>query len=74
MAESVPTVPEDPGAPRRGLFTRRPDATTPAEQDPTDGVRVVSLDRAVEIRLEEGLHRIEDQTASLMREVAAEMW
>ncbi|MEA2551040.1 MAG: hypothetical protein QOE25_809, partial [Actinomycetota bacterium] len=42
--------------------------------DPTDGVRVVSLDRAVEIRLEEGLHRIEDQTASLMREVAAEMW
>ena len=46
----------------------------PADPDAADGVRVVSLDRAVEIRLEEGLHRIEDQTASLMREVAAEMW
>lgn len=65
MEESVPTVPEDTGAPRRVSFSR---------PDPQDQVRVISLDQAVEIRLEEGLHRIEDQTAALMREVATEMW
>ncbi len=65
MEESVPTVPVDPGAPRRVSFSR---------PDPQDQVRVISLDQAVEIRLEEGLHRIEDQTAALMREVATEMW
>lgn len=74
MAESVPTVPEDPGAPRRGLFARRPESSSLSVSDAQDPVRVVSLDQAVEIRLEEGLHRIEDQTAALMREVASEMW
>lgn len=74
MAESVPTVPEDPGAPRRGLFARRPESSSPTGPDGQDPVRVVSLDQAVELRLEEGLHRIEDQTAALMREVASEMW
>ncbi|MEA2579668.1 MAG: hypothetical protein QOE83_560 [Actinomycetota bacterium] len=74
MAESVPTVPDDSGAPRRGLFARRHETSSPAELGADDPVRVVSLDQAVEIRLEEGLHRIEDQTAALMREVASEMW
>ena len=74
MTESVPTVPEGSGAPRRGVFARRPGSSTPAGPGGQDPVRVVSLDQAVEIRLEEGLHRIEDQTAALMREVASEMW
>ncbi|MGH2594766.1 MAG: hypothetical protein ACRDH7_02245 [Actinomycetota bacterium] len=58
--------PEGSGAPRRGLFTRRPGPESYAEPDP--------LERAIETQLEEGLRVIEEQAAGLMREIASEMW
>src|SRR5881296_2687655 len=36
--------------------------------------RVVSLDQAVQERLEQGLREIEDHASELMREIASEMW
>ncbi|MEO8423703.1 MAG: hypothetical protein ABI595_07285 [Actinomycetota bacterium] len=63
-------TPEGPGGPRRGLFARRPD--TP-EIRPT-ATRTSALDLAIAERLDEGLRAIEDHAATLMREIAAEMW
>jgi hypothetical protein len=62
--------PEGPGAPRRGLFARRPD---------TPGVRQApaptgALDASVEERLDQALRAIEERAATLMREIATEMW
>jgi hypothetical protein len=54
------------GSGRRGLFPRRSPST--------EQVVVVSLERAVEQRLEEGIRAIEEQATALMREIAAEMW
>ncbi len=62
--------PEGPGGPRRGLFARRPDAP---ESHPS-AARTGGLDAAVEQRLDEGLRAIEDHAATLMREIATEMW
>jgi len=62
--------PEGSGAPRRGLFTRRPDAP---ETRPAYG-STRTLEQVLEQRLEEGLRAIEDEAASLMREIAQEMW
>ncbi len=59
-------TPEGPGVPRRGLFARRSGPESYAEPE--------TLERAVEERLEEGLHAIEEQAAALMREIAGEMW
>ena len=59
--------PEGPGVPRRGLFTRRPD--TPEYRSP----RVEPLD-GVEERLDEGIRAMEERAATLMREIATEMW
>ncbi len=62
--------PEGPGGPRRGLFTRRPDApeTRPAP------ARTTALDLAIAERIDEGLRAIEEHAAALMREIATEMW
>ena len=60
--------PEGPGAPRRGLFTRRPETPeyrSSSRADPLD---------AVEERLDEGMQAMEDRAATLMREIATEMW
>ena len=60
--------PEGPGAPRRGLFTRRPETPeyrSSSRADPLD---------AVEERLDEGMRAMEDRAATLMREIATEMW
>jgi hypothetical protein len=58
--------PEGPGGPRRGLFARRPDTPDVRSGAPrTD---------ALEERLDEGLRTIEEHAATLMREIAMEMW
>ena len=72
MQESSSALPPE-GSGRRGLFPRR--AVSPSEpSQSSQPVVVLSLDRAVEERLEEGLRAIEEQAAILMREIAAEMW
>jgi hypothetical protein len=63
-------TPEDPGGPRRGLFTRRPEAP-PARPAAT---RTGALDLAIAERLDDGLRAIEEHAAALMREIATEMW
>ena len=62
--------PEGPGGPRRGLFTRRPETpeTRPA------ATRTTALDLAMAERLDDGLRAIEEHAATLMREIATEMW
>ncbi|MGZ8652795.1 MAG: hypothetical protein ACXWX5_11575 [Actinomycetota bacterium] len=62
--------PEGPGGPRRGLFARRPDTPEIRSAAP----RSSTLDVAVEQRLDEGLRAIEEHAATLMREIATEMW
>jgi hypothetical protein len=62
--------PGDPGAPRRGLFARRPDAPEGRAAPP----RTTALDLAVAERLDDGLRAIEEHAATLMREIATEMW
>src|SRR5437762_13834964 len=59
--------PEGSGAPRRGLFTRRPD--TPEHRS----ARAEPLD-AIEERLDESLRAMEERAATLMREIRTEMW
>jgi hypothetical protein len=61
--------PEGPGGPRRGLFARRPDTPQILPSAPR-----TALDAAVEERLDEGLRAIEEHAATLMREIATEMW
>lgn len=61
--------PEGPGGPRRGLFARRPDTPQILPAAPKS-----TLDAAVEGRLDEGLRAIEEHAATLMREIATEMW
>ena len=63
--------PEGPGGPRRGLFTRRPDAPeVPAPSaEAHDSARP-----AIAERLDDGLRAIEEHAATLMREIATEMW
>lgn len=63
--------PEGPGGPRRGLFTRRPDAP---EVLPPPPQRTTALDLAIAERLDDGLRAIEEHAATLMREIATEMW
>jgi hypothetical protein len=62
--------PEGSGAPRRGLFARRPD--TPELRSSSS--RTNSLDAVVDERLDEGLRAMEERAALLMREIATEMW
>lgn len=62
--------PEHPGAPRRGLFARRPDSLESRSAHAAPG----SLEGAVEERLDAGLQAIQEQAAALMREIASEMW
>src|SRR5437016_6430682 len=50
--------------PRRALFTRRPNEPAP----------ITSLERMVDLRLEEGLQVIEEHAGELMKEIATEMW
>ena len=64
-------TPEGPGGPRRGLFTRRPDAP---ETRPVPTQRTSALDLAIAERLDDGLRAIEEHAATLMREIATEMW
>ncbi len=67
--------PEDSGAPRRGLFTRRPDDPRVHPTGTMMQDRLAdSLQRAVDDRLEEGLRAIEEQATVLMREIAGEVW
>jgi hypothetical protein len=61
--------PEGPGGPRRGLFARRPDTPQILPAAPRS-----TLDAAVEGRLDEGMRAIEEHAATLMREIATEMW
>ena len=68
MMESKTAYPPE-GSGRRGLFPRRSTPTTEQRS-----VVVVSLERAVEERLEEGIRAIEEQATELMREIASEMW
>ena len=56
--------PEGPGGPRRGLFTRRPDAP---EVLPPPPQRTTALDLAIAERLDDGLLAIEEHAATLMR-------
>jgi hypothetical protein len=67
MQESSSAYPPE-GSGRRGLFPRR------ISTDPQQQTVVVSLERAVEDRLEEGLQTLEEHAAALMREIAQEMW
>jgi hypothetical protein len=67
MQESSSAYPPE-GSGRRGLFPRR------ISTDPQHQTVVVSLERAVEDRLEEGLQTLEEHAAALMREIAQEMW
>ena len=62
--------PEDPGGPRRGLFARRPDSPEVRSAAP----RTSALDLAMAERLDDGLRAIEEHAATLMREIATEMW
>ncbi len=62
--------PEGPGAPRRGLFARRPDSIESRSAHAAPN----SLEGAVEERLDAGLQAIQEQAAGLMREIASEMW
>jgi hypothetical protein len=62
--------PEGPGAPRRGFFARRPDTPEVRSAAP----RTNTLDAAVGERLDEGMRTIEEHAATLMREIATEMW
>ena len=62
--------PEGPGAPRRGLFARRPDTPGVRQAPATTG----ALDASVEERLDQALRAIEERAATLMREIATEMW
>jgi hypothetical protein len=62
--------PEGSGAPRRGLFARRPDTPEILPAAPPTG----TLGAAVDERLDEGLRAIEEHAATLMREIATEMW
>jgi hypothetical protein len=68
--------PETPGAPRRGLFTRRPEDETHTHGTGTMMQERLadSLQRAVDDRLEDGLRAIEEQATVLMREIAGEVW
>ncbi len=70
MQESSSASPPE-GSGRRAQFRRRTVSPSEPQHQP---VVVVSIDRAVEERLEEGLKAIETQAAALMREIAAEMW
>jgi hypothetical protein len=68
-------LPEGSGAPRRGLFTRRPDDDPRSPTGTLMQDRLAdSLQRAVDDRLEDGLHAIETQATALMREIASEVW
>ncbi|HEV8565176.1 MAG TPA: hypothetical protein VGR41_09685 [Actinomycetota bacterium] len=67
MQESSSAYPPE-GSGGRGLFPRR------ISTDPQHPTVVVSLERAVEERLEEGLQALEEHAAALMREIAKEMW
>lgn len=69
METGTTYAPEGPGAPRRGLFARRSEA--PELHPPTPAG---TLELAIEERLDEGLKTIEQQAATLMREIATEMW
>jgi hypothetical protein len=67
--------PDDPGAPRRGLFSRRSDEAQPRPGlTPSEYRLADTLQQAVDERLEQGLRSIEEQATDLMREIAAEMW
>jgi hypothetical protein len=56
------------GSGRRGIFPRR------SSSDAPQPAVVVSLEQAVEDRLDESLRALEDHAAALMREIAKEMW
>jgi hypothetical protein len=67
--------PEDPGAPRRGLFSRRSEAVVEVRPSFREADRLAAwLQRTVDDRLDEGIQAIEEQATGLMREIAAEMW
>jgi hypothetical protein len=63
MGTEAAPQPEE-ATPRRALFTRRSNEPAP----------ITSLERMVDLRLEEGLKAIEEQAAGLMKEIASELW
>jgi hypothetical protein len=75
MQETTPATPPEAHGRTRGLFPRR--STTPAS-DPSPGTPRETFRGSIELlldeRLEDGMRAIEEQAASLMREIASEMW
>lgn len=66
--------PEDHGTLRRGLFARRDLSPAEPMMTPTEFRLAETLQQAVDERLEDHLHAIEEQATALMREVASEVW
>jgi hypothetical protein len=63
MGTEAAPQPEE-STPRRALFTRRSNEPAP----------ISTVERIVDLRLEEGLRALEEQAGELMKEVATEMW
>lgn len=66
--------PEEHGTLRRGLFARRDLSPAEPMMTPTEFRLAETLQQAVDERLEDHLHAIEEQATALMREVASEVW
>src|SRR6478672_8573482 len=75
-SETTSTTEEQSGVLKRGLFPRREQREAPADPPPTqDEARLDDMVRtAIDERMQAGLAQMEGSAASLMREIAGEIW
>ncbi len=70
---TTPAHPPEAHGRTRGLFPRRSVPTAPPADTPRETFRG-SIELLLDERLDDGMRAIEEQAASLMREIASEMW
>ncbi len=70
---TTPAPPPEAHGRTRGLFPRRSVPTAPPADTPRETFRG-SIELLLDERLDDGMRAIEEQAASLMREIASEMW
>ena len=74
MTNMGPTREPDDDGLFRGLFARREPSLAEPSMSPAEERLAMTLQEAVDERLEDGLRTLEEQATGLLREVATEVW